>query len=50
MWKAGPPLIVIVVLNKREVPKGTLKDILRHAGLSPEQFIALGQAALPLAT
>lgn len=30
-----------VVLGKREVPRGTLKEILKQAGLSDEEFIRL---------
>lgn len=31
----------VVVLGKREVPRGTLRNILRLAELSNEQFVAL---------
>lgn len=36
-----PTRVVVVVLAKREVACGTLRSILRQAGLSVEEFIAL---------
>lgn len=31
--------VTVVVLGKKEVPRGTLKDILEKAGLTVEEFI-----------
>jgi predicted RNA binding protein YcfA (HicA-like mRNA interferase family) len=32
-------IVTVVVLGKREVPRGTLKDILERAHISKEQFL-----------
>lgn len=34
-------LTAIVVLNKKEIPRGTLNGILRQANLSQEEFLSL---------
>jgi predicted RNA binding protein YcfA (HicA-like mRNA interferase family) len=37
----GSKRVAIVVLGKRQVPRGTLDSILKQAGLSAEEFEAL---------
>jgi predicted RNA binding protein YcfA (HicA-like mRNA interferase family) len=37
----GSKRITVVVLGKREVPRGTLRRILERAGLTSEEFQAL---------
>ena len=37
----GTTLTTVVVLGKKEIPRGTLKDILARAGLSDDQFLRL---------
>lgn len=32
--------VTVVVLGKREVPRGTLKDIIEKAGLTVEEFVS----------
>ena len=34
-------LVVVAVHAKRTLPIGTLRSVLRQAGLSPEEFVAL---------
>ena len=36
-----PPFRRAVVPTRKEMPRGTLKEIIREAGLTPEQFISL---------
>ncbi len=36
-----PPHRRAVVPNRKEVPRGTLRAIVREAGLTPEEFIKL---------
>lgn len=36
-----PHLFVTVAFHKREVPRGTLRAIIKQAGLTTEEFIAL---------
>ncbi|MBI2433400.1 MAG: type II toxin-antitoxin system HicA family toxin [Candidatus Hydrogenedentes bacterium] len=37
--KDGKVLATVLVLGKKEIPRGTLKSILELAGISPEEFI-----------
>ena len=37
----GTTLITVVVLGKKEIPRGTLKSILERAGLSDDEFLRL---------
>jgi predicted RNA binding protein YcfA (HicA-like mRNA interferase family) len=39
--KAGNPFVVTVPQHRGEVPRGTLRDILRDAELSVEEFLRL---------
>ena len=39
--KPGVPLVVTVPRHRGEVPKGTLRDILRDADISIEEFLTL---------
>jgi len=43
MWKqiGGRTITTVVILGKREVPRGTLRGILRLAEISPAEFTAL---------
>ena len=36
-----PHLHVTVAFHKREVPRGTLRSIIRQAGLTTDEFLAL---------
>jgi predicted RNA binding protein YcfA (HicA-like mRNA interferase family) len=39
--KNGNETFTVIVPNYNEIPIGTLKSIIRQAGLSPEDFIKL---------
>ncbi len=39
--KEGCPYVVTVPMHTREMPKGTLTDIIKDAGLTPEEFADL---------
>lgn len=41
MRKAGMRFAVVIPMHGRDLPKGTLKDILRKAELSVEDFVEL---------
>ena len=41
MRKAGVKFAVVIPMHGRDVPKGTLRDILRKAELSVEEFLEL---------
>jgi predicted RNA binding protein YcfA (HicA-like mRNA interferase family) len=39
--KEGCPYVVTVPMHTREMPRGTLMDIIKDAGLTPEEFARL---------
>ena len=39
--KEGCPYVVTVPMHAREMPRGTLMDIIKDAGLTPEEFASL---------
>lgn len=39
--KEGCPYVVVVPMHTREMPRGTLMDIIKDAGLTPEEFARL---------
>ena len=39
--KEGCPYVVTVPMHSREMPRGTLVDIIKDAGLTPEEFADL---------
>jgi len=39
--KEGCPYVVIIPMHTREMPRGTLMDIIKDAGLTPEEFARL---------
>lgn len=41
LWRAADRRLVIVPMHKGDLPKGTLRGIIRDAGLSVEDFNAL---------
>jgi predicted RNA binding protein YcfA (HicA-like mRNA interferase family) len=41
MVRREPELVVFTVPDRKEMPKGTLRAILRQAGLSVDQFVDL---------
>ena len=41
MHKEGVPFLVTVPLHRRDMPRGTLRDIIKDAGLTVEEFLEL---------
>ena len=41
MRKPGSPMIVTVPMKRRDVAPGTLRDIIKDAGMTVEEFVAL---------
>jgi len=41
LHKEGCPYVVTVPMHTREMPRGTLMDIIEDAGLTPEEFADL---------
>jgi len=41
MHKEGVPFLVTVPLDRRDLPRGTLRDIIKDAGLTVEEFLEL---------
>jgi predicted RNA binding protein YcfA (HicA-like mRNA interferase family) len=41
MRKSGSPLIVTVPMKRGDVAPGTLRDIIKDAGMTVEEFISL---------
>ena len=39
--KAGHPLLVTVPMHRHDVPKGTLRDIIKDAGITVAEFVRL---------
>jgi predicted RNA binding protein YcfA (HicA-like mRNA interferase family) len=39
--KEGCPYVVVVPMHPRDMPRGTLMDIIKDAGLTPEEFARL---------
>ena len=39
--KEGCPYVVTIPMHAREMPRGTLMDIVKDAGLTPEEFAEL---------
>ncbi|HAL49629.1 MAG: type II toxin-antitoxin system HicA family toxin [SAR202 cluster bacterium] len=44
--KAGMRTHVTVAISQREIPRGTLRNIIRQAGLTPRQFEERGDDLL----
>jgi predicted RNA binding protein YcfA (HicA-like mRNA interferase family) len=41
MRKEGVPFLITVPLHRRDLPRGTLRDIIKDAGLTVEEFLEL---------
>jgi len=41
MHKEGVPFLITVPLHRRDLPRGTLRDIIKDAGLTVEEFLEL---------
>jgi len=41
MRKPGSPMIVTVPMKRRDVAPGTLRDIIKDAGMTVEEFVSL---------
>jgi predicted RNA binding protein YcfA (HicA-like mRNA interferase family) len=39
MHKEGVPFLLTVPLHRRDLPRGTLRDIVKDAGLTVEEFL-----------
>ncbi len=39
--KEGCPYIVVIPMHARQMPRGTLMDIVKDAGLTPDEFARL---------
>ena len=40
LTKEGMPYIVTVPLHRRDLPRGTLRDIIRDSGLAIDEFLS----------
>ena len=41
MHKEGVPFLITVPLHRRDLPRGTLRDIIKDAGLTVQEFLEL---------
>lgn len=41
LGKEGMPYIITVPLHRRDLPRGTLRGIIKDAGLTPKEFVSL---------
>jgi predicted RNA binding protein YcfA (HicA-like mRNA interferase family) len=41
MHKEGVPFLITVPLHRRDLPRGTLRDIIKDAGLTVDEFLEL---------
>jgi predicted RNA binding protein YcfA (HicA-like mRNA interferase family) len=41
MHKEGVPFLITVPLHRRDLPRGTLRDIIKDAGLTVEELLEL---------
>ena len=41
MRKEGVPFLITVPLHRRDLPRGTLRDIIKDAGLTVQEFLEL---------
>ena len=41
MHKEGVPFVITVPLHRGDLPRGTLRDIIKDAGLTVEEFLEL---------
>ncbi len=41
MHKEGVPFLVTMPLHRRDLPRGTLRDIISDAGLTVDEFLGL---------